>query len=74
MYFLGKITGRDPLFDIENGLMKVLPQMTAETLKSNLVRCGGEMQSEGKSWRVIGADIVRRSQKMMKQQNSGQQP
>jgi hypothetical protein len=74
MYYMGKITGRDPQFELEPALIKVAAEMTAETVKSNLVRCGGELQAQGKRWQDMGSDMVRRSQEMQKQQNSGPQP
>lgn len=73
IYYMGKITGRDPQFDIESALIKELPQMATQEIKSNLVRCGGELQAQGKRWRAIGSDLIHRGQEMSHQQSTSPQ-
>jgi hypothetical protein len=61
MYFLGKITGRDPKFDIENALVEKLAQLDNSAISSALTRCGGELQEQGGRWQTIGKHMIERA-------------
>ena len=57
LYFLGRIEGRAPGFDIENGLRLEASKLTGAKVKSELVRCGGVLKSKGEQLQAIGRSM-----------------
>jgi hypothetical protein len=60
-YWLGKLDGRDPSFDLENIVTDELQSMTPERTRATAFRCGAEMEKRGQSLREIGERLQRRA-------------
>jgi hypothetical protein len=63
MYYMGKIIGRDPNYDIEAAVLKMIADMDNVAIAKTLVRCGGELQDQGGKWQVIGKHLMEKAQK-----------
>jgi hypothetical protein len=59
-YWLGKLDGRDPSFDLENMVADATQSMTPERMRATALRCGAEMEKRGQSLREIGERLQRR--------------
>ncbi|MDO9433612.1 MAG: hypothetical protein Q7T84_20145 [Phenylobacterium sp.] len=57
LYFLGRIEGRVPGFDVENGLRIEAAKLTSAKVKSELIRCGGALKSKGEELQAIGRSM-----------------
>lgn len=57
LYFIGRIEGRIPDFNIENGLRVEAAKLTSASVKSELVRCGGTLTSKGQELQAIGRSM-----------------
>jgi hypothetical protein len=49
MFYVGKIEGEAPGFDLAKGLSKVIeaPDYETQTMPADLIRCAGEMEQQG---------------------------
>ena len=55
IYYLGKIDGRTPDFDVEDGIRRLLvDDPSGSSLAGELGRCGTELQKRGKDMIAIG--------------------
>ncbi len=54
LYFVGRIEGRTPGFDIENGLRTEAGKLTGVSAKSEFIRCGAALKSKGEELQAIG--------------------
>jgi hypothetical protein len=61
MYYMGKVTGRDPKFDLESALVARLALLDNTTLGTALMRCGGELQEQGGRWQAMGKHMMERA-------------
>jgi hypothetical protein len=56
-YFLGRIDGRRPDFDLEAAIKAEASQMTDAEIRTLLVSCGGLIKSRGEALEAIGKAI-----------------
>lgn len=57
LYFMGRIEGRVPGFNVENGLRVEVGKLTSAGVTTELVRCGGALTSKGKELQAIGRSM-----------------
>lgn len=57
LYFLGRIEGRVPGFDVENGLRIEAGKLTGAKVKSELIRCAGVLKSKGEELQAVGRSM-----------------
>jgi hypothetical protein len=60
LYWLGRLDGGDPSFDIEGRLPATFGVMTQERLATEAMRCGGEMIRRGNEVQAIGRRMEER--------------
>jgi hypothetical protein len=58
MYFMGKLDGRQPGFDLESAVVTQLGTMKPEDIGREGQRCGAELQTRGASLQQIGNDLT----------------
>jgi hypothetical protein len=58
MYYMGKLDGRQPDFDLESAVIAQIKAMTPEDVTKEAQRCGTELQARGKSLQEIGGDLT----------------
>lgn len=57
LYFIGRIEGRTPGFNVENGLRIEAVKLTGATAKNEIIRCGGALKSKGEELQAIGRSM-----------------
>lgn len=57
LYYLGKLDGRDPNFDLEGRLKQEMAQMKPEEIITEAQRCGAQLTARGKTITEIGARL-----------------
>jgi hypothetical protein len=62
-YYLGRLDGRSPKPDLETLVAQQADLMTPAVVKSEAVRCGGELTETGKRLQVVGQHLVQRGEK-----------
>ncbi len=67
LYYIGRLEGRVPSLDLEDLIVRELSTMTAADYRSEAQRCGGNLTLKGQEITKIGADLVKRGQKMQDQ-------
>lgn len=61
-YWLGRLDGGDPNFDLEGRLPAAIAAMTPERIASESTRCGQEMIARGNEVQAIGRRMEARGQ------------
>ena len=63
MYYIGRIDGQAPRFDLEKALSELLsnPDYRTKTLPADALRCGTEMQTKGGELKKLGKALQDRS-------------
>ncbi|HEY9216555.1 MAG TPA: hypothetical protein VIO94_00790 [Phenylobacterium sp.] len=64
LYFIGKLDGRNPQFDLEKVALTELRTMNEATTKSESVRCMREMRARGAKLRALGESIRARGREI----------
>jgi len=56
MFYIGKIEGEAPGFDLAKGLASVTatPNYETEAMPADLIRCAGEMEQQGSKLETVG--------------------
>ena len=57
LYFLGRLEGRNPGFDVENLVIKNAQVMTESDYKAEAGRCGAALSEKGQQIAKIGTDM-----------------
>jgi hypothetical protein len=57
LYWMGRVNGGLPGADLQSTIVRLLPAMTAEQMKSDGPRCGAEMKARGEEMQHIGAAL-----------------
>ena len=70
MYFLGRLDGHDPNYDIETGLLGELAKMTQDDIRAEAQRCGAQMIARGQSLQEMGKDMMRKGKEQELRQKS----
>lgn len=70
LYYLGRLDGRDPHFDLENAIVAQLAKMTQADYAADARRCGRSLQAKGRQITMIGKDLIRRGHAMQKKPRS----
>lgn len=74
-YYIGRLDGRHPDFDLENAIMGELPKMMIQAeFVANAHRCGRDLTAMGGRLTVVGKDLVKRGQEMQQNSNSQKAP
>jgi hypothetical protein len=58
MYFMGKLDGRNPKFDLEPHLVDLQSHMTQDLLIAEAKRCEGEIAVRGNVINTVGRDLA----------------
>src|ERR1700761_400168 len=58
MYFLGKLDGRSPKYDLQTHLLDVQSHMTQDVLVSEAKRCEGEIKTRADAVNTIGHNLA----------------
>lgn len=66
LYYLGRLDGRDPHFDLEDAIVAQLPKMSQSDYAANARRCGRSLQLKGAQITMIGKELIRRGHAMQK--------
>ena len=69
LYYIGRLDGRTPSFDLEGAIFKEVTKMTQAEYVATAHRCGRTLQARGNEITVIGKDLIKRGQGV--HQNSG---
>ncbi|MGH8199316.1 MAG: hypothetical protein ACREVO_02960 [Steroidobacteraceae bacterium] len=69
LYYIGRLDGRSPSFDLEGAIVKEVTKMTQADYLATAHRCGRTLQTRGNEITVISKDLIKRGQGM--QQSSG---
>jgi hypothetical protein len=60
-YYLGRLDGRDPSYDLEGRLVEVSSHMTPDEIRAAATRCGAALQARGQSIQAIGERLKARA-------------
>lgn len=69
-YFMGKIDGRMPKLDLENAVLAESPKLAGDTYRTEVERCGQELQARGEAERAMGNDLQQKATQMQHEENS----
>lgn len=58
MFFLGRIEGRDPAYDVKSAIGAQMAVMTADERQTERKRCITEMLEQGKTAEQLGIDLI----------------
>lgn len=64
LYYIGRLDGRHPAFDLEGAIVKELTRMTQADYVASAHSCGLTLQARGKEITVLGQDLVKRGHEM----------
>lgn len=70
LYYIGRLDGRHPGFDLEKAMVAELGKMTQADYAADAQRCGRSLQAKGKQITIIGQDLVKRGQEMQQKTTS----
>lgn len=65
LYYLGRIDGRSPEFDLENGVIDEILAMKPADLKTAASRCGDALKGRGEELSTLGRHIMERAPKLV---------
>ena len=68
LYYVGRLDGRAPNFEIESAIVEQLTKMTPKDLSAEAVRCGHALTDKGNKITELGKSLLNRSQKMQEQE------
>jgi len=69
LYYLGRLDGRAPNFDIENAVVDQMSKMAPKDYATEATRCGQALSDKGQKVTQLGKNLVERGQKMQEQEN-----
>jgi hypothetical protein len=70
IYWVGRLDGRAPDFDLEKAIIAELPVMTGDFFRAEAKRCGDAMIQRGQGLTAMGTDLQKRGAEMMKEEKS----
>src|SRR5215469_3764093 len=70
LYFMGKLDGRTPDFDLETAILTEIPKLRGGVFNDELARCERELQARGEAEAAMGKDMQQRAAKTQQEQNS----
>ena len=73
LYYIGRLDGHNPGFDLENAIAQQMEKMTPADYASEAQRCGGNLQNKGKQITVIGQHLIQRGQQMQQKSTTPNQ-
>ena len=60
LYWIGKLDGRDPKFDLEKRMAAEIPKMNGAFLKTEALRCSTELMKRGQKEADMGEDLAKK--------------
>jgi hypothetical protein len=70
MYWLGRLDGRSPDYDLESRIVEEIAKLKSEDLQAEAQRCGAHLQARGKVLTEMGADLRKKGQEQEQKENS----
>ena len=70
LYYLGRLDGRDPGFDLETSVMAEIPKLKGDLRRAEAARCGEEMKDRGDSASAMAEDVQEKLAAQRQKENS----
>jgi len=73
LYYIGRLDGHVPSFDLEDAIIQQLTKMTPADYSSEAQRCGGSLQAKGQQITALGKRLIERGRQMQSKSASPSQ-
>ena len=70
LYYIGRLDGRAPNFDLEGAMVEQMLKMTPADYASEAQRCGKRLQAKGQQITTIGKHLVERGRQMQQKSST----
>lgn len=64
LYYIGRLDGRAPSFDLEDAIVQQVSTMKPADYAAEAQRCGGSLQTKGQQITALGEHLIERGRQM----------